>query len=72
MSKVNDTQDQPTVNEQITKLDACIAWFDSDEFTLEESFDRYKEAEKLAADIETQLKAMKNEITVLKQRFDEK
>lgn len=67
MSKTNE----PTIKEQLAELDAQLEWFDSDDFSVEEALDRYKAAEKLAATIEAQLKALKNEITVLKTRFDE-
>lgn len=70
MSKVNDTS-EPTISEQITELDTLLAWFDSDDFTIEAAFDRYKEAEKLASAIEQRLLVMKNDINVLKKRFDE-
>lgn len=62
---------EATISEQIAELDALIAWFESDDFSIEAAFDRYKQAEKLAAEIEKRLEAMKNDITVLKQRFDE-
>lgn len=67
MSKPNEK----TISEQIAELDALIQWFESDDFSIEAAFDRYKQAEKLAAEIEKNLSAMKNDITVLKQRFDE-
>lgn len=67
MSKPSET----TISQQIAELDALIAWFDSDDFNIEAAFDRYKQAEKLAAEIEKRLGSMKNDITVLAQRFDE-
>ena len=51
-------------------LSELIAWFDSDDFALEEAIDRFKAAEKLATEIETDLSSFKNDITVLKQKFD--
>lgn len=62
---------EPTIAEQIAKLDELIAWFESDDFVIEEAIDKFAEAEKLAAKIDEDLSNLKNEITVLKQRFDE-
>lgn len=60
-----------TITEKIAELDALIAWFDSDDFALEEAAARYKEAEKLAATIKKELAGFENEITVLQQTFTE-
>ena len=60
-----------TVAKKIAELSELVAWFESDEFVLEEAVERFKEAEKLADEIETDLSGLKNEITVLKKKFDE-
>ncbi len=60
-----------TINTQIAELDALVGWFDGDDFEIEEAISKFKEAEKLASDIEKDLSALKNEITVLKRKFDE-
>lgn len=59
-----------SIQEKMNQLNALVAWFDGEEFQLEEAFDRFKEAEQLAASIEDDLSSMKNEITILKKRFD--
>lgn len=59
-----------TIQEKMNALARQVAWFDSDEFSLEEALERFKAAEKLADEIEAELTTMKNDITVLKQRFD--
>jgi len=59
-----------TIQEKMDELNALIAWFDSDDFALEQAIDKFKVAETLATDIEKDLKSFKNEITVLKQKFD--
>ncbi len=66
MSEKNNT----TIQEKVAQLHELVAWFDGDDFQLEEAFDRFKEAEKLAETIESDLDTMKNEITILKKRFD--
>lgn len=59
------------VSKKMAKLSELVAWFESDNFAIEEAVERYKEAEKLADEIENDLTDLKNEIVVLKQRFDE-
>ncbi len=59
------------VSSKLEKLNRLVAWFESDDFAIEEAIERYKEAEKLAEEIEKDLIGLKNEITVLKQKFDE-
>ncbi len=65
MSKANNT-----IQEKMTQLDQAVAWFNSDEFTLEQALEKFAEAEKLAADIEADLQSLKNDITVIKEKFD--
>ncbi|MDB5165420.1 MAG: hypothetical protein JWM00_310 [Candidatus Saccharibacteria bacterium] len=67
MTKNNDS----TIQEKITTLDALVAWFDSDDFTLEIALDKFKEAETLAEEIERNLSSLKNDIEVVKQKFDQ-
>jgi exonuclease VII small subunit len=64
------TKNDKTIQEKITELDAMVAWFDSDEFTLEAALEKFKAAELLAGNIETDLTALKNDIQVIKQKFD--
>ncbi len=64
------TKSNPTIQEKIIELDTIVAWFDSDDFTLEAALDKFKEAEALAAEIEHDLSVLKNDITVIKQKFD--
>lgn len=65
MSSINKSIQEKT--KELTKL---VAWFDSDEFTIEEALNKFKESEKLAADIEKDLLSFKNEIQIVKQKFD--
>lgn len=59
-----------TIQEKTIELSALVAWFDSNEFTLETALDKFKEAEALAEGIEKDLKALKNDIQIVKQKFD--
>ena len=62
---------KPSIEEKTAKLDELVAWFDGDEFELELALDKFKEAEKFAAEIEHDLMEIKNEVNVIKKRFDE-
>lgn len=60
-----------TISTKLAKLGELVAWFESDGFVLEEAVERFKEAQKLADEIEHNLAELKNEIVVLKKKFDE-
>ncbi len=62
--------DNKSVAEKMDELSALVAWFESDEFELETAIEKYKTAEQLANEIEKDLSGLKNEITVLKTKFD--
>jgi exonuclease VII small subunit len=70
MSAANKTTENKTIQAKISELNELVAWFDGENFVLEEVLKKYKQAEKLAGEIETELGALKNEVTVLKQSFD--
>lgn len=60
-----------SISEKTIKLNELVGWFDGDDFELEEALDKFAEAEKLAAEIEADLLAMKNTISVVKKKFNE-
>lgn len=59
-----------TVQEKLAELSELVNWFQSDAFTLETAVDKFQAAEKLAEEIEADLLKLKNDINVVKQRFD--
>jgi len=59
-----------TIQEKIIELNKLVEWFDSDEFELEAALDKFKIAETLANEIEQDLTSLKNEIQIVKQKFD--
>ncbi|HEX6416534.1 MAG TPA: hypothetical protein VFZ62_03340 [Candidatus Saccharimonadales bacterium] len=65
------TKSNQTIQQKTEALNDLVAWFDSDEFELEKALEKFKEAETLATEIERDLLELKNEVTVLKQKFDE-
>lgn len=60
-----------SIQEKTAELTKLVSWFDSDEFELELALDKYKEAEKLALEIEDDISNLKNEINIVKQKFDD-
>lgn len=56
---------EKTLNQKIKELDMKVEWFESPDFKLEKAMDNYKEALKLAEEIEKDLKNLKNEVEVL-------
>lgn len=54
--------DNETVEQKIATLEQKVAWFDGDEFVLEQAMDRYEEAQKLADEIQADLSDLKNTI----------
>lgn len=64
-------KNNPTISEKTIQLNELVAWFDSDDFELEAALDKFAAAEKLASEIEADLLAMKNNISIVKKKFDE-
>ncbi len=64
------SKNDKTIQEKMNQLSELVAWFESDEFELETAIEKYKTAEALAGEIEKDLSELKNEITVLKTKFD--
>lgn len=60
-----------TVAEKTAKLQELVAWFDGDDFSLEEALVKFGEAEKLAEEIEKDLMSLKNDIEIVKAKFKE-
>jgi len=60
-----------SIQDKLSDLNQLVAWFDSEEFELEAALDKFKNAEKLAKDIEEDIDKLRNEVVVIKQRFDQ-
>jgi len=63
------SENKKSLNQKIGELDGKVEWFYSDDFKLEEAVDKYKDAVKLAKEIEKDLNELKNEIEVLAEDF---
>lgn len=59
-----------TVQEKLADLSELVTWFQSPAFKLEEAVDKFKQAEALAEEIEKDLTKLKNDIKVVKKKFD--
>lgn len=69
VSKATGKNDK-TVQEKLMELSELVTWFQSPAFKLEDALTKYKKAEELAEDIEKDLTKLKNEIKVVKKKFD--
>lgn len=63
------SKQEKSLNDKIAELDKKVEWFYSDEFKLEDAVENYKDAAKLAKEIEKDLTELKNEIEVLAEDF---
>lgn len=59
-----------SIQEKMTSLSELVGWFQGASFKLEEALPKFKQAEALADEIEKDLTKLKNEITVVKKKFD--
>lgn len=55
-------QNKQTIEDKIAELERQVAWFDSEEFALEQAIDRYEDARKLSEQITKELQELKNTI----------
>ncbi len=60
-----------SIEDKMIKLRELVAWFEGDDFTLEDATKTFEQATTLAHEIEHDLKDMKNTVTELKQSFEE-
>lgn len=65
------TKNSKTIAEKRAELAELLAWFEGQDFVLEDAIAKFEKAEALAREIEEELMQYKNKITVLKQRFDQ-
>ncbi|AHB42440.1 hypothetical protein RAAC3_TM7C00001G0594 [Candidatus Saccharibacteria bacterium RAAC3_TM7_1] len=61
-----------TVEEKMSELRKMVAWFESEDFVLEQASEKFTAAATLAKEIEKDLSELKNTVTVLKASFEEK
>lgn len=59
-----------SVQEKLTELSELVVWFQNPTFKLEEAVAKFQQAEVLAEEIEKDLTKIKNDIKVVKRKFD--
>lgn len=60
-----------TIGEKLEDFERLVAWFDTEDFSLQEALAKFEEAEALAKEIESELVSVKNRVGVLKIKFDQ-
>ncbi|MFZ1301566.1 MAG: hypothetical protein WAQ27_03245 [Candidatus Microsaccharimonas sp.] len=70
MSEQSKTVKDKSVQDKLSELSELVAWFQSPAFKLEDAFDKFKQSEVLAEEIEKDLTKLKNDIKVVKKKFD--
>lgn len=58
-------KNKPTVKQQMEQLEKALAWFDGEEFNLDQAFAKFEEASELSKNLEETLMEMKSKIEVL-------
>ena len=65
----SDKTNEKTIEQMMAELNERIAWFQGEEFNLDEAKQRFAEARQLAKDITAALDNMQHDITVLSEDF---
>lgn len=68
---MSNAKNKLSLNQQLAELDAIIAWFEQDDFDIEEALAKYEQGMQLAAAIKNDLSSVENKITILKASFDQ-
>lgn len=54
---------------KMAELDDILAWFESEEVSLDEAVGKYEQAKKLSAELEKELTEAKNKIEIIDKKF---
>ncbi len=65
----SDKANDRTIEQMMAELNERIAWFQGDDFNLDEAKQRFTEAQQLAKEITAVLDDMQHDITVLSEDF---
>ena len=63
------SQKNKSISDKTKELSELVAWFDNQDFSVEEALEKFKQAESLANEIENDLNSLKNEVNIVKQKF---
>lgn len=61
------TKNNPTIEEKIQQLERDVAWFESDDFVLDEAIVRYQKVADASAEIEQELQALETTVSDMMQ-----
>lgn len=57
-----------SIEEKITDLEQQVAWFDGEDFKIEEAIDKYKSAKEIAEAIQKDIDELKNEVKLINRK----
>ena len=63
------SNDKMTTEEMMSQLEELLAWFESDDVTVEMAVEKYEAATQLSVTIEDRLKNAQNQIEVIKRKY---
>lgn len=69
MSRNGNANTTKSISIKMKELEEMVEWFDGKDFTPELAVEKFRAAEQLARNIETELTTVKNEIIVIKNKF---
>ncbi len=65
------SNDKMTTEEMMSQLEELLAWFESDDVTVEMTVEKYEAATQLSVTIEDRLKNAQNQIEVIKRKYSD-
>ena len=68
-SRKTEVKPPLTITQKITALNTQIAWFYSDDFTLDSALENYQASVALAEEIKSDLENLQNEIEIISKKF---
>ncbi len=60
---------EQTFGQKLQQLEELLAWFESDEVSVEQAVEKYETARILAKELEDELKQAQNKIEVINKKF---
>ena len=64
------SREDKTLKELMAEFEQVVGWFDSDELDIEDAAKKFEEGAELAELIKARLEEAKNEIEIVKKKFD--
>lgn len=64
------SREDKTLKELMAEFEQVVGWFDSDELDIEDATKKFEEGAELAELIKARLEEAKNEIEIVKKKFD--